>query len=55
MGKISNLKSLISKIREQYTSDEYNYIIGDVTIANLKAHQEELRTPDCFVAAYPID
>ena len=43
------------KIREQYTSDEYNYIVGDVTLANLKAHQEELRTPDCFVAAYPLD
>ena len=44
-----------TKIREQYTSDEYNYIVGDVTIANLKAHQEELRVGDCFVAAYPID
>ena len=44
-----------TKIREQYTSDEYNYIIGDVTVANLKAHQEELRVADCFVAAYPID
>ena len=44
-----------TKIREQYTSDEYNYIVGDVTIANLKAHQEELRIGDCFVAAYPID
>ena len=43
------------KIREQYTSDEYNYIVGDVTLANLKAHQEELRCPDCFVAAYPLD
>lgn len=43
------------KVREQYTSDEYNYIVGDVTIANLKAHQEELRTPNCFVAAYPLD
>ena len=43
------------KIREQYTSDEYNYIIGDVTLANLKAHQEELRVADCFVAAYPLD
>jgi homoserine dehydrogenase len=44
-----------SKIREQYTSDEYNYVVGDVTIANLKAHQEELRVADCFVAAYPLD
>ena len=43
------------KIREQYTSDDYNYIVGDVTIANLKAHQEQLRVADCFVAAYPID
>ena len=42
-------------IREQYTSEEFSYIIGDVSIANLKAHQEELRTPDCFVAAYPLD
>ena len=44
-----------SKVREQYSSDDYNYIVGDVTIANLKAHQEELRHPDCFVAAYPFD
>ena len=43
------------KIREQYTSEEYNYIVGDVTLANLKAHQEELRVKDCFVAAYPFD
>ena len=44
-----------SKIREQYTSEDYNYIVGDVTISNLKAHQEELRVSDCFVAAYPFD
>ena len=43
------------KIREQYTSDDYNYIVGDVTIANLKVHQEQLRVADCFVAAYPFD
>ena len=44
-----------TKIREQYTSDDYNYIVGDVTLSNLKAHQEELRIKDCFVAAYPLD
>ena len=44
-----------SKIREQYSSEDYNYIVGDVTLANLKAHQEELRTKECFVAAYPLD
>ena len=44
-----------SKIREQYSSEEYSYIIGDVSISNLKAHQEELRIADCFVAAYPLD
>ena len=44
-----------TKIREQYTSDSYNYIVGDVTVSNLKAHQEELRVADCFVAAYPLD
>lgn len=43
------------KIREQYSSEEYNYIVGDVTITNLKAHQEELRVANCFVAAYPFD
>ena len=45
----------LSKIREQYSSEEYSYIIGDVSIADLKAHQEELRVADCFVAAYPLD
>lgn len=44
-----------SKIREQYTSEEYSYIIGDVSIADIKAHQEQLRVGDCFVAAYPLD
>ena len=44
-----------TKIREQYTSDTYNYVVGDVTVSNLKAHQEELRVADCFVAAYPLD
>ena len=44
-----------SKVCEQYSSDDYNYIVGEVTIANLKAHQEELRHPDSFVAAYPFD
>ena len=44
-----------TKIREQYTSDTYNYIVGDVAVSNLKAHQEELRVADCFVAAYPLD
>ena len=44
-----------SKIREQYSSEEYSYIIGDVSISNLKAHQEELRVADCFVAADPLD
>ena len=44
-----------SKIREQYSSEEYSYIIGDVSISNLKSHQEELRVADCFVAAYPLD
>jgi homoserine dehydrogenase len=44
-----------TKIREQYTSEDYNYIVGDVNIANIKAHQEELRVADCFVAAYPLD
>ena len=42
-------------IKKNRVKDEYNYIVGDVTIANLKAHQEELRVAECFVAAYPID
>ena len=38
------------KIREQYSSEEYNYIVGDVSVANLKAHQEELRTASSFLS-----
>ncbi|MBO5895437.1 MAG: homoserine dehydrogenase [Alistipes sp.] len=55
--KTDEQRSLLtfSKIREQYSSEEYSYIIGDVSIADLKAHQEELRVADCFVAAYPLD
>lgn len=46
---------VFQQIREQYTSDEYNYIVGDVSLANLKECQEELRTSECFIAAYPFD
>lgn len=42
-------------IREQYSSEDYNYIVGDVRLADLLERQERLRIGDCFVAAYPYD
>ncbi len=40
-------------IREQYTSGEWNYVVGDVKLSDLVAVKEALMGRDVFLAAYP--
>ena len=42
-------------IRENYTSDSSNYVVGDVCLRDLYAIKDEIRKRDIFVAAYPED
>lgn len=42
-------------ISEEYNSDTAHYIVGDVSLEELWAHQAELEARDVFVAAYPKD
>lgn len=41
------------KIHEQYSSQECNYIIGDISLKELIAHSSELRERDVFLANIP--
>ena len=42
-------------ISESYTSDNYKYVVGHISLAALHQSQEELRKRDVFIAAYPRD
>lgn len=42
-------------ISEEYHSDTMHYIVGDISLEELWAHQTELEARDVFVAAYPKD
>lgn len=42
-----------AKIHEQYFSAESNYLIGDICLADLIAHRDELRGEDLFLANIP--
>ena len=43
-----------SKIHEQYTSDESNYVIGDILLSELLAKRPQLSGKDVFLANIPI-
>ena len=43
------------KVRENYTSESSNYVVGDVRLSDLYAIKEEIRKRNLFVAAYPED
>ena len=43
------------KVRESYSSDTSNYLVGDVRLSDLYAIKDEIRKRDLFVAAYPED
>ena len=40
-------------VREQYTSGEWNYVVGDVKLSDLVAIKDVLAGRDVFLAAYP--
>ena len=43
------------KVRENYTSESSNYVVGDVRLSDLYAIKDEIRKRNIFVAAYPED
>lgn len=42
-------------ISEKYTSEEYKYVVGTISLTELHKVQEELRVRNVFIAAYPRD
>ena len=42
-------------ISESYTSENYKYVVGRISLTELHKSQEELRARDIFIAAYPRD
>ncbi len=42
-------------ISEKYISDDYKYVVGNISLTELHRVQEELRKRDVFIAAYPRD
>ena len=42
-------------VSENYISDNYKYVVGRVSLAELHKVQEELRKRNVFIAAYPND
>lgn len=43
-----------TRVREQYCSDTYNYIIGDICLKDLIANRSILSSEDIFVANIPL-
>ena len=43
------------EVYENYTSADYKYVVGRVSLANLHSVQDELRKRNIFIAAYPRD
>lgn len=43
------------EIYENYSSKEYKYVVGDLSLHSLLLAQDELRKRNIFVAAYPYD
>lgn len=43
-----------TRVREQYCSDTYNYIIGDICLEDLIANRSILSSEDIFVANIPL-
>ena len=40
-------------IEEQYISDDYKYLVGHISLANLHKISAQIRERDLFIAAYP--
>lgn len=43
------------RISERYESDDYRYVVGELSLASLLASNDEIRRRNLFVAAYPDD
>ena len=43
-----------TKVHEQYTSEDSNYVIGDIQLSELLAKRDRLRGKDVFLANIPI-
>ncbi|MDE5971977.1 MAG: homoserine dehydrogenase [Muribaculaceae bacterium] len=44
-----------TRIYESYTSEDYNYVVGQISLEDLRRAAPELRRHNVFVAAYPRD
>ena len=42
-----------ASIEEQYISDDYKYLVGHISLANLHKNAAQIRQRDLFIAAYP--
>ena len=42
-----------ASIEEQYVSDDYKYLVGHISLANLNRISAQIRERDLFIAAYP--
>jgi homoserine dehydrogenase len=40
-------------IEEQYISNDYKYVVGHISLANLHKNSAQIRERDLFIAAYP--
>jgi hypothetical protein len=40
-------------IEEQYISNDYKYVVGHISLANLHKNAAQIRERDLFIAAYP--
>ena len=40
-------------IEEQYISNDYQYVVGHISLANLHKINAQIRERDLFIAAYP--
>ena len=55
-SKVEDLAMLnFDSISENYISDNYKYVVGNISLTELHKVQEQLRERDVFIAAYPRD
>jgi homoserine dehydrogenase len=40
-------------VEEQYISNDYKYVVGHISLANLHKNAAQIRERDLFIAAYP--
>ena len=50
---LEKIKQQEESIEEQYISDDYKYLVGHISLANLHKIAAQIRERDLFIAAYP--